>query len=126
MSDLNSLTQNNYYDEVLKINGQIKPIWILLVDGGPDENSHHMKNILQYCRMFHSFDLDYLSVRTHASGQLAYNLVEHSMVIHSQKLAGISLPIDKFGSHLNSQDQVVDSNLAMRNFRYASEALCTL
>jgi hypothetical protein len=44
----------------------------------------------------------------------------------SQKLAGITLPIDKFGSHLNSQGQVVDSELAMRNFRYAGEALCTL
>ena len=48
------------------------------------------------------------------------------MATLSQKLAGISLPIDKFGSHLNSQDQVVNSNLAMRNFRYAGEALCTL
>ena len=126
MNDLNSLIQDNRFDEILKVDGQIKPIWILLVDGGPDENPRHMKNIFQYCRMFRAFDLDYLSVRTHAPGQSAYNPVERSMATLSQKLAGISLSIDKFGSHLNSQDQVVDSNLAMRNFRYASEALCTL
>ncbi|GET00604.1 hypothetical protein GLOIN_2v1766467 [Rhizophagus clarus] len=45
MSNLNSLIQDNRFDGILKINGQIKPIWILLVDGGPDENLHHIKNI---------------------------------------------------------------------------------
>jgi len=76
--------------------------------------------------MFRNFDLDYLSVRTHAPGQSAYNPVERSMSILSQKLAGITLLIDKFGSHLNSQGQVTDLELAMKNFRYAGEALCTL
>jgi len=52
MNDLNSLTQDSRFDGILKVDGQIKPIWILLVDGGPDENSQHMKNIHQYCRMF--------------------------------------------------------------------------
>uniref|UniRef100_U9TE26 C2H2-type domain-containing protein n=1 Tax=Rhizophagus irregularis (strain DAOM 181602 / DAOM 197198 / MUCL 43194) TaxID=747089 RepID=U9TE26_RHIID len=75
--------------------------------------------------MFCNFDLDYLSVRTHAPGQSAYNPVERSMSTLSQKLAGITLPIDKFGSHLNSQGQVTDLELAMKNFRYAGEALCT-
>ncbi|PKB94336.1 hypothetical protein RhiirA5_386722, partial [Rhizophagus irregularis] len=126
MSDLNSLIQDSQFDGILKINGQIKPIWILLVDGGPDENPRHMKNIFQYCKMFCNFDLDYLSVRTHAPGQSAYNPVERSMSTLSQKLAGITLPIDKFGSHLNSQGQVTDLELAMKNFRYAGEALCTL
>ena len=124
MSDLNSLTQDNRFDEILKVNGQIKPIWILLVDGGPDENPRHMKNIFQYCKMFCAFDLDYLSVRTHAPGQSAYNPVERSMATLSQKLAGITLPIDKYGSHLNSQGKVIDSELAMKNMHYAGEALC--
>ncbi|GBC47991.2 uncharacterized protein LOC106141435 [Rhizophagus irregularis DAOM 181602=DAOM 197198] len=126
MSDLNSLVQDSRFDEILKVNEQIKPIWILLVDGGPDENPRHMKNIIQYCRMFHAFDIDYLSVRTHAPGQSAYNPVERSMATLSQKLAGITLPIDKYGSHLNSQGKVVDSELAMKNMRYAGETLCTL
>ncbi len=43
MSDLNSLTQDSRFDEILNVDGQIKPIWILLVDGDPDENPHHMK-----------------------------------------------------------------------------------
>ncbi|CAI2183183.1 9303_t:CDS:2 [Funneliformis geosporum] len=46
------------------------------------------------------------------------------MATLSQKLAGITLPIDKYGSHLNSQGQVVNLELAMKNMRYAGEALC--
>src|SRR3990170_1480983 len=61
-----------------------------------------MKIILQYCRMF------------------------RSMATLSQKLAGITLPIHKYGTHLNSQGQVVDLELAMKNYRYAGEALCAL
>jgi hypothetical protein len=48
------------------------------------------------------------------------------MATLSQKLARITLPINKYGSHLNSQGQVVDLELAMKNFRYAGEALCSL
>uniref|UniRef100_U9UPR1 Uncharacterized protein n=1 Tax=Rhizophagus irregularis (strain DAOM 181602 / DAOM 197198 / MUCL 43194) TaxID=747089 RepID=U9UPR1_RHIID len=97
--DLNSLTQDSRFDEILKIDSHIKPIWIILVDGGPDENPRHMKNIYQYCRMFHAFDLDYLSIRTHTPGQSSYNPIEHI---------------------------VNDSELAMKNFCYAGEALCAL
>ncbi|CAI2173460.1 2490_t:CDS:1 [Funneliformis geosporum] len=126
MSDLNLLIRESYFNGILKIDGQIKPIWILLVDEGPDENLHYMKNILQYCRMFHIFDLNYLSIQTHTSGQSVFNLIECSMAILSQKLASIILPIDKYDFHFNSQGQVVDLELAMKNFCYASEVLCTL
>ncbi|CAB4410510.1 unnamed protein product [Rhizophagus irregularis] len=105
MSDLNLLTQDSYFDEILKVDGQIKPIWIILVDGDPDKNPYYMKNIYQY---------------------LYNNPVERNIASFSQKLTGITLPIDKYGSHLNSQSQVDDSELAMRNFHYADEALCTL
>ncbi|CAG8747377.1 24463_t:CDS:2, partial [Gigaspora rosea] len=37
----------------------------------------------------------------------------------SEKLAGIELLVDKFGLHLNSQDAVIDEDLARRNFEYA-------
>ena len=44
----------------------------------------------------------------------------------SGKLAGITLPIDTFGSHLNSQGKVRDSELAKKNFCHAGEALYAL
>jgi len=68
MQDLESLTLDFEYDNVLKINRQIWPIWMLLIDGGPDENPRHLKNIKAYCQLFENFDLDYLSIRTHAPG----------------------------------------------------------
>src|SRR2546421_12810914 len=91
---------------------QVRPIWILLVNGGPDENPRHMKNIIEYCKLFRSLNLDYLTVRTHAPEQSAYNSVERSMASLFTKLAGITLPVDKFRSHLDSQGKVVDDELA--------------
>ncbi|CAG8815568.1 34911_t:CDS:2 [Gigaspora margarita] len=111
------------YTEALKVDGCIKPIWVLLVNGGPDENSRHLKNINSYCKFFKKFDLDYLIVCTHASEQSKYNPVERAIATLSGKLARITLPIDYFGKHLDSQGKVINSDLAKNNFRYASEAL---
>src|SRR3954471_2848154 len=48
------------------------------------------------------------------------------MATLSGKLAGITLPIDHFGSHLNTQGKVIDPELALQNFRYAGESLCDI
>ncbi|CAB4406867.1 unnamed protein product [Rhizophagus irregularis] len=126
MQDLESLVLDSQYNDVLKKNGEIRPIWVLLVDGGPDENPRHLKNIKTYCQLFQKFDLDYLTVRTHAPGQSKYNPVERGMATLSGKLAGITLPIDHFGLHLNTQGKVTDPELALRNFQYAGESLCDI
>ncbi|PKC03466.1 hypothetical protein RhiirA5_423714 [Rhizophagus irregularis] len=126
MQDLESLLSNSQYDDVLKTDETIRPIWILLVDGGPDENPRHLKNIKIYCQLFKKFDLDFLSIRTHAPDQSKYNPVERGMATLSGKLAGITLPIDHFGTHLDSQGKVIDAELAIQNFRYSGEALCEL
>ncbi|GET01728.1 hypothetical protein GLOIN_2v1766467 [Rhizophagus clarus] len=106
MSNLNSLTQDSHFNEILNVDGQIKPIWIFLVDK--------------------TFDLDYLFIWTYIPSQSAYNSVEYSMSTLSQKLASIMLPIDKFDSYLKFQGQVVDLELAIRNFCYTGETLSTL
>ncbi|GES79777.1 hypothetical protein GLOIN_2v1783204 [Rhizophagus clarus] len=36
MQDLKNLTLNLKYNDILKTNGEIQPIWVLLVDEGPD------------------------------------------------------------------------------------------
>jgi hypothetical protein len=46
MADLESIVSDEDFSATIKENGQIKPIWILLVDGGPDKNPKHMKNII--------------------------------------------------------------------------------
>ncbi|CAG8821292.1 46399_t:CDS:2, partial [Gigaspora margarita] len=126
MRDLLDISKHDEYAEVLKHDEHIKSVWILLVDGGPDENPKHLKNIIEYCRFFHELNLNYLSVRTHAPYQSAYNLVERSMCTLSEKLAGIELLVDRFGSHLNSQGVVIDEDLARRNFEFAGECLCEI
>ena len=116
MQDLESLTLDSQYDDVLKADEEIRPIWILLVDGGSDENPRHLKNIKMYSQLFQKFNLDYLTVRTHAPRQSKYNPVERGMVTLSGKLAGITLPIDHFGTHLNTQGKVINPELALQNF----------
>jgi hypothetical protein len=82
--------------------------------------------LIVYCQLFKKFDLDYLSVRTHASGQSKYNPIERGMATLSGKLAGITLPIDHFGKHLNSQGNITDPGLATQNFQHAGKALCDI
>jgi hypothetical protein len=122
IADLESIVANENFS-TLKNEDKVRPIWVLLVDGGSDENPKHMKNIIQYAHLFQSLDLDYLTVRTHAPGQSAYNPVERSMASLSEKLAGITLPIGEFGSHLNGQGNVIDEELARRNFEYSGKKL---
>ncbi|CAG8446961.1 4526_t:CDS:2 [Scutellospora calospora] len=126
MEDLTCLVLDNQYSEALKMNSDIKPIWILLVNGGPDENPRHLKNIESYCKIFKKFDLDYLSVRMYTLGQSKYNPVERSIAIFSSKLAGVVLPIDHFGKHLDSQSRVINNELANKNFHYASSMLINI
>ncbi len=102
MVNLESIISNKEFFATLKKEGKVRPIWILFVDSEPDKNLKYMKNIIQYTYLFCILDLDYLTIRTHASGQSAYNLVERSMASLSAKLASITLLIEKFGSHLNS------------------------
>lgn len=48
------------------------------------------------------------------------------MTTFSEKLVGITLPVDHFEIHLNLQGKVIDPELALQNFRYAREALCDI
>src|SRR5688572_6050108 len=81
-----------------------------------------------YC-FLKNFDLDYLTVRTHALGQSAYNPVERSMASLSGKLTGIELDAFVYGKHLgsvNGKVTVVNEELGCRNFKHAGECLCEL
>ncbi|CAG8763571.1 24730_t:CDS:2, partial [Cetraspora pellucida] len=97
--DINN--SDNSLHNALKCKDEVKPILVLLVD-------------------------DYFIIQTHISGQSIYNPVECNMSTLSGKLAGIVLPINHFGSHLNSSDDVIDSKLANQNFNYAGERLCDI
>ncbi|CAG8844678.1 8512_t:CDS:2, partial [Gigaspora margarita] len=126
MADILSLLENPNLDQTLKIENEFKLILVLLVDGGLDKNPRYLKNIEEYCKLFKILNLDYFTIRTHAPEQSAYNPVERSMSTLSEKLGEIILPVDHFGSHLDTMGNVTDSNLELRNSHYAGEKLCDL
>ncbi|CAG8833440.1 46089_t:CDS:2, partial [Gigaspora margarita] len=124
--DLFSLVSDEQYSGILKINNNIKPIWILLVNGGPDENPRHFKNIQSYCKLFRKFNVDYLTICMHAPKQFKYNPIERGMFTLSGKLARIILPINHFGNHFDSQGKTIDTELATQNFCHAGTILCDI
>lgn len=129
MIDLMTIVEEEHFREFTHYENEVKPIWFLLTDGGPDENPRYLANILKYLLLFKQLDLDYLSVRTHAPGQSAYNPVERSMSSLSGKLAGIVLDAFNYGRHLgnkNGQVTIVDEELGRKNFKHAGEHLCEL
>ena len=50
-------------------------------------------------------------------GQSAYNIVEHRMAPLSHDLAGLILPHDYYGSHLNDWSVTINLELEKMNFR---------
>ncbi|CAF2644129.1 unnamed protein product [Rotaria sp. Silwood2] len=103
--------------------GQVKPIVIVTVDGGPDENPRFPKTLVASIKKFKNYDLDALFVLTHAPGQSAYNIVERRMAPLSHDLAGLILPHDHFGSHLNDSGVTINVDLEKLNFRKAGQIL---
>ena len=129
MVDLVKITEEESFHEFTHHDGAVKPVWYLLTDGGPDENPRFLANILKYVLFFKKLDLDYLTVRTHALGQSAYNPVERSMATLSGKLAGIVFDAFNHGKHLGNVDgknTIVDEELARKNFKHAGDHLCEI
>ncbi|CAF0900718.1 unnamed protein product [Rotaria sordida] len=103
--------------------GRVKPIVIVTVDGGPDENPRFPKTLVASIRKFKKYNLDALFILTHAPGQSAYNKVEGRMAPLSHDLAGLILPHDHFGSHLNDSGVTINIELEKLNFRKAGQIL---
>lgn len=103
--------------------GQPKPILILTVDGGPDENPRYQKNIEIAIHHFLTKNLDCLFIATNAPGRSAFNVVERRMAPLSRQLSGVVLPHDRYGSHLDASGKTVDAELEVENFQHAGECL---
>ena len=100
--DLSELVTLDQFKAVCRRHDRkIKPILVITVDGGPDENPRFPKTIAAAVETFSKFDLDCMFVATEAPGQSAYNCVERRMSPHSRDISGVVLPHDHFGSHLD-------------------------
>ncbi|KAG5860711.1 hypothetical protein JTB14_029385, partial [Gonioctena quinquepunctata] len=103
--------------------GLVKPVVIMTVDGGPDENPRYQKVIEFAIQHFKRHDLDALFLATNAPGRSAYNRVERRMAPLSRELAGLILPHDHLGSHLDDRGVTINEHLERSNFEFAGNVL---
>ena len=73
--------------------------------------------------LFKKLGLDVLIHVVNAAGLSAFNPAERRMSPLSHDLAGIILPHDTFGSHLDVQGKTIDVELEQKNFLAAQEVL---
>ena len=106
--------------------GDIKPLLLVAVDGGPDESPSSQKTLLAWCNRFRDHNFDGIFVFCNAPGFSAYNRVERRMAPLSKDAAGIILPFDTFGTHLNSSNKTIDDELEIKNFEAAGKILASV
>lgn len=111
------------FEKLLKYNDLVKPVIIKNCDGGPDENCRYIKVINLAIHDFVKYDLDALFIVSNAPGRSAYNRVERRMAPLSKELAGVVLPHDTFGTHLDNSGKTIDAELEVKNFNKAGEIL---
>ena len=103
--------------------GGVKPVVIITTDGGPDENPRYRKVLEVAAQNFLEYNLDAIFLATNAPGRSAFNPVERRMAPLSHDLAGLILPHDHYGSHLDASHNTTDEALERKNFEKAGEVL---
>ncbi|CAF4855542.1 unnamed protein product, partial [Rotaria socialis] len=121
-NDFDTLVQLPEFEKVALLDGTVKPVVILSVDGGSDENPRYPKTIEAATSIFKKYNLDALFIVTNAPGRSAFNEVERRMAPLSHELSGLILPYDYYGNHLDDSGKTIDDALERRNFQRAGEA----
>lgn len=125
--DFDKLTNLAEFETSIKNKkGEIKPLIFVAVDGGPDESPSNQTTLLAWANCFLRHDVDGIFVFCNAPGFSAYNKVERRMAPLSKETAGIILPFDEFGSHLDASNKTVDEELELKNFKAAGEILASV
>ena len=96
--DFERLLQLHEFDTITKYgpDNAAKPVLVITVDGGPDENPRYQKVIETAVYHFVQNNLDAYFIATNAPGRSAFNRVE-------RRMAPLSKELSKYGSHLNDQ-----------------------
>ena len=126
--DFERLLQLHEFDTITKYGPDkaMKPVVVITVDGGSDENPCYQKVIEMAVHHFLQRNLDAFFIATNAPGRSAFNRVERRMAPLSKELSSLILPHDKYGSHLNDQGQTIDTNLEKKNFAFAGSTLAEI
>ena len=109
-----------------QVHTEVKPIVMLTVDGGPDENPRYCNVVRYVIKHFLDYNLDAFYLATNAPGRSAYNRVERRMAPLSRQLSGLVLPYDHYGSHLDSKKKTSDIELEKKNFEHAGKYLAEI
>ncbi|KAK3925661.1 Transient receptor potential cation channel subfamily A member 1 [Frankliniella fusca] len=124
--DLRRILELDEFNDITKVDGEVKPVFVLSVDGGPDENPRYSKVIANAIENFRRYRLDAIFIFTNAPGRSAFNRVERRMAPLSKALTGVILEHDHFGSHLNSSNKTIDLALEKKNFEHAGKVLAEI
>ena len=92
-------------------------------DGAQDEVPRYPRTLATAVCLFHHLNLDVLLHGVNVAGLSAFNPVEGRMAPLSHDLAGLVLPHDHYGNHLDSCGKTIDINLEKMNFYKAAEVL---
>lgn len=117
---------DNFKPFMCTSDGQVKPIFIVASDGGPDENPRFPKTLQVAVARFIEWNLDVYLTGTNAPHYSAYNRVERRMAPLSRELAGLVLPHDHFGSHLDASGKTTDCEREKQNFAKAGTTLAEI
>lgn len=125
--DFESVLELTEFEQIAKTDaGLVKPIVIVTVDGGSDENPRFLKVIAETIAHFKKYDLDAIFVATNAPGRSCFNRVERRMAPLSHQLSGLVLPHDSFGNHLDNNCKTIDPDLELKNFANAGNILADI
>ena len=95
--DFDHVLKLEEFQSIGKNGGEVKPVAMIFSDGGPDENPRFPKTLDVAAQHFKKHKFDALLISTHAPGLSAYN----QMAPLSKALAGLQLPYNTFGNHLD-------------------------
>ena len=120
-----AFTHQKDFEKLLVLFPEYKkcPIFVVSVDGGPDENPRFPKTLAYGIKRFQELNLDVYITLTHAPGNSAFNHVERRMAPLSKELAGVVLPHEHYGSHLDASGKTIDGDLERKNFQQAGNTL---
>lgn len=104
--------------------GRVKPIIVMSVDNlGTENNTRYLRTLSTAIDRFKKYNLDALFIVNQAPGQALFNTVERRLAPLSHDLAGLILPHDHFGTHLNDLGLTEHAELEKSNFKQTADVL---
>lgn len=126
-NDFDSIMMNPNFNEFCRTKTEeVKPVGIIISDGGPDMNPRYSKVKNAAIQHFKDYNLDAIFLATNAPGRSAFNRVERRMAPFSAALAGVLLPHDFYGDHLKTKDKQNKETLEKKNFCHAGTVLAEI